>query len=137
MELVQSDILWHPTKMYGPKVYMFIKIKPDILCNQTHFTGPLVCRIKTVSTVSSYIVRTCFLYYYTATEHCKYWLKILIFFPKFEYLLILSQCTIFNNLNFFLFIFQNFLTTFSTFTTPQGSEILNEKTKNSTYLRHL
>ena len=43
-----SDILWHPTKIYGPKVFLLTKIKPeysDILYNLTHFLGPLVCRI--------------------------------------------------------------------------------------------
>ena len=46
-----SDILWHPTKMYGPKVFLLIKIKPeysDILYNPTHFPGPLVCWIRQV-----------------------------------------------------------------------------------------
>ena len=68
-----SDILWHPTKNYGPKVFLSTKIKPeysdilynpthfpdpkvflstkikpeysDILYNPTHFPGPLVCQI--------------------------------------------------------------------------------------------
>jgi hypothetical protein len=34
-----SDILWHPTKNYGPKVFLLTKIKPeysDILHNLTH-----------------------------------------------------------------------------------------------------
>ena len=47
-----SDILWHPTKMYGPKIFLWTKIKPeyfDILYNPTHFPGPLVCRIRQVS----------------------------------------------------------------------------------------
>ena len=38
-----SDILWHPTKIYGPKVFLLTKIKPDysdILYNQTYFPGP-------------------------------------------------------------------------------------------------
>ena len=46
-----SDILWHPTKIYGPTVFLLIKIKPeysDILYNPTHFPGPLVCRIRQV-----------------------------------------------------------------------------------------
>ena len=46
-----SDILWHPTKIYGPKVFLFIKIKPeysDILYNLTLFPGPLVRRIRQV-----------------------------------------------------------------------------------------
>jgi hypothetical protein len=55
VELVQSDIwvLWHPTKIFGPKIYLFTKIKPeysDILYNLTHFPGPLVCRIRQVLT---------------------------------------------------------------------------------------
>jgi hypothetical protein len=33
-KIVFSDILWHPTKKYGPK---------DILFNPTHFIDPLVC----------------------------------------------------------------------------------------------
>ena len=57
VELVQSntwfffDILWHPTKIYGPKVFLLSKIKPeysDILYNPTHFLGPLVCPIRQV-----------------------------------------------------------------------------------------
>ena len=42
-----SDILplsEHPTKIYGPKVFLLTKIKPeysDILYNLTHFPGPL------------------------------------------------------------------------------------------------
>ena len=46
-----SDILWHPTKIYGPKVFLLIKIRPeysDILYNPTHFPGPLVCQIRQV-----------------------------------------------------------------------------------------
>jgi hypothetical protein len=38
-----SDILWHQTNIYGPKVFLLIKIKPeysDILYNPTHFPGP-------------------------------------------------------------------------------------------------
>jgi hypothetical protein len=44
-----SDILWHPTKIYGPKVFLLAKIKPeysDILNNPTYFPSPLVCRIR-------------------------------------------------------------------------------------------
>ena len=57
VELVQSDtwvfpdILWHPTKIYGPKVFLLTKIKPEysaILYNPTHFPGPLVCRIRQI-----------------------------------------------------------------------------------------
>jgi len=51
VELVQSDILWHPTKIYGPKVFLLTKIKPeysDILYNPTHLFSPLVCQIKQV-----------------------------------------------------------------------------------------
>jgi len=43
-----SDILWHPTKNVGPKVFLVTRTKPgysDFLYNPTHFTGPLVCRI--------------------------------------------------------------------------------------------
>ena len=51
MELVQFDILWHPTKIYGPKVFLLTKIKPeysDILYNTTHLSSPLVYQIKQV-----------------------------------------------------------------------------------------
>ena len=44
-----SDILWHPTKMYRPKAFLFTKIKPeysDILYNPIHFPGALVYRIR-------------------------------------------------------------------------------------------
>jgi hypothetical protein len=40
--------LCNPTNMYGPKVFLLAQIKPeysDILYNQTHFPGPLMCRI--------------------------------------------------------------------------------------------
>ena len=50
---MQSDILWHRTNIYGPKVFLLTKIKPeysDILYNPTHFPGPLVCRIIQVLT---------------------------------------------------------------------------------------
>jgi hypothetical protein len=46
-----SDILWHPKRIYGPKVFLLTKIKPeysDILYNPTHFPSPLVCRIREV-----------------------------------------------------------------------------------------
>jgi len=60
-----SDILWwHPTKIYGPKVFLLTKIKPeysDILYNPTHFPGPLVCQIRQVP-----------LYYHT---YLKIWIK--------------------------------------------------------------
>ena len=38
-------------KIYGPKVFLLTKIKPeysDILYNPTHFPGPLQCRIRQV-----------------------------------------------------------------------------------------
>jgi hypothetical protein len=44
-------ILWHPTKIYGPKVFLLTIIKPeysDILYNPTHFPGPLMCWIRQV-----------------------------------------------------------------------------------------
>jgi hypothetical protein len=44
---VFSDILWHPTKIYGPKVFRLTKIKSEysnILYNRKHFPGPL-CQI--------------------------------------------------------------------------------------------
>jgi hypothetical protein len=37
--------LWHPTKIYGPKVFLLTNIKPeysDILYNPTYFPGPFV-----------------------------------------------------------------------------------------------
>jgi hypothetical protein len=37
-----SDILWHPTKIYGSKVFLLTKIKPEysnILYNRTYFPG--------------------------------------------------------------------------------------------------
>jgi hypothetical protein len=43
------DILWHQTKMYGLKVFLLAKIKPeysDILYNLAQFPGPLVCQIR-------------------------------------------------------------------------------------------
>ena len=49
VELVQSDILWHLTNIYGPKVFLLTKIKPEysnLLYNLTYFPGPLVCRIR-------------------------------------------------------------------------------------------
>ena len=51
-----SDILWRPTKIYCPKVFLLTKIEREysnILFNQTHFPGPLVCLI-TGSTIYSY-----------------------------------------------------------------------------------
>jgi hypothetical protein len=46
-----SDILWHPTTICGPKVFLLTKIKSeysDILYNPTHLPGPLVCQIRQV-----------------------------------------------------------------------------------------
>ena len=61
VELGQSDTCVFPTScdirqkctMHGPKVFLLTKnkIKPEyckILCNPTHFPGPLVCRIRQV-----------------------------------------------------------------------------------------
>jgi hypothetical protein len=51
VQLVQSDTLWYPTKIYGPKVFLLSEIKPeysDILYNPTYFPVPLVCRIRQV-----------------------------------------------------------------------------------------
>ena len=48
-----SDFLWHPTKIYGPKVFLLIEIKPqysNIRYNLKYFPGPLVCRIRQVLT---------------------------------------------------------------------------------------
>jgi hypothetical protein len=50
-ERVGLGIWCHQKKIYGPKVILFTKIKPeysDILLNPTHFPGPLFCRIKQV-----------------------------------------------------------------------------------------
>jgi hypothetical protein len=46
-----SDIAWHQSTIYGPKVFLLTKKNPeysDILYNPTHFPGPLVCRIRQV-----------------------------------------------------------------------------------------
>jgi len=48
-----SDILWHPTTICGPKVFLLpvTEIKSeysDILYNPTHLPGLLVCRIRQV-----------------------------------------------------------------------------------------
>ena len=57
VELVQyytwvfSDILWHLTKIYSPKVFLLTKVKPeyfDILYNPTHLPGLFVCQIRQV-----------------------------------------------------------------------------------------
>jgi len=43
MEPEFSDILWHPTKIDGPKVFLLTKIKPefsDILSNPIHLLVP-------------------------------------------------------------------------------------------------
>ena len=50
----KAKIQWNlcnPTKIYGINVFLVTEIKPeyfDILYNQTHFPGPLVCRIRQV-----------------------------------------------------------------------------------------
>ena len=57
-----SDILWHPTKIYGPKVFLLTKIKPEysnILYNLTHFPGPLVCRIRQVPLYIHIVLVSC------------------------------------------------------------------------------
>ena len=44
-------VFWHPTNIYGPKVFLLTKIKleySDILYNVTHFPDPLVCRVQQV-----------------------------------------------------------------------------------------
>ena len=49
-----TRVFRHPVtsdKNYDPKVFMFIKIKPEysnILYNPTHLPGPFVCRIRHV-----------------------------------------------------------------------------------------
>jgi len=61
VEFIQSDnwVFRHPvTKIYGSKVFLLTKVKPeysDILFNFTHFPGPLVCRIRQVPLYISYI----------------------------------------------------------------------------------
>ena len=55
-----SDILWHTTKMYSPKVFLLTKIKhelSDILHNLTHFPGTLLCRIRQVPLYNVNIVQ--------------------------------------------------------------------------------
>ena len=72
VELVQSeirvsDILWHPTKLYGPKVFLLTKIKPeyfDILYNPTHFPCTWVCRIRQVPLYSSLDTHHTYLVHY-------------------------------------------------------------------------
>ena len=72
VELVQSeirvsDILWHPTKLYGPKVFLLTNIKPeyfDILYNPTHFPGTWVCRIRQVPLYSSLDTHHTYLVHY-------------------------------------------------------------------------
>jgi hypothetical protein len=47
----EFSILWHPIKIYDPKVFLLTKIKPEyfhILYNPTYFLGPLVCQIRQV-----------------------------------------------------------------------------------------
>jgi len=44
-----SEFLLHPTRIYGPKVFLLTEIKPeysDMLYNTTHFSGSLVCWIR-------------------------------------------------------------------------------------------
>ena len=56
---VFSDILWHSTKMYSTKVFLWTKIKreySDILYNATHFSGLFVCWIRQVPL---YVVSIC------------------------------------------------------------------------------
>ena len=51
VELVQSDILGHLTKIYSPKVFLLTKIKPEyanIMYNPTNFPCPFVCRSRKV-----------------------------------------------------------------------------------------
>jgi hypothetical protein len=70
---VFPDILWNPTKIYGPKVFRFTKIKPeysDILYNPTHFPGPLACRIRQVSL---YIYVRVIIVIVNSIVHLKYW----------------------------------------------------------------
>ena len=61
-----SDIMWHQTNIYGPKVFMLTKIKPgcsDILNNPTHFSGPLVSSWRRSSVSFSHFnfhLRNCF-----------------------------------------------------------------------------
>jgi hypothetical protein len=60
-----SDILWHPTKIYGPKVFLLTKTKPkysDFLYNPTLFPGPLVCRNKQVPLYLNLMKIRCLLY---------------------------------------------------------------------------
>ena len=60
-----SDILLHMTKIYGRKVFLLTKIKPecsDILYNRTHFLVPVVCWIGQVP--------LCIFFYWTNQQKC-------------------------------------------------------------------
>ena len=76
-----SNILWYPTKIDGPKLFLSTKIKPeysDILYNLTHYPGPLVCRIRQVLTYCT--IRHITLVYWCARQVPLYKVVILIFF---------------------------------------------------------
>jgi hypothetical protein len=48
--------------MYGPKVFLLTKLNPEyseFMYNTTHFTGPLVCRIRQVPVYLSWQYRSC------------------------------------------------------------------------------
>jgi len=66
VELMQSDtwVFRHPTKIYGPKVFLLTKIKPkyfDILYNPTYFPGSLVCRIRNVPLYICMMYSVCYI----------------------------------------------------------------------------
>ena len=79
-----SDILWHSGKIYGPKVFLWTKIKPeyfDILYNPTNFPGPLVCWIRQVPLYKQKCFKNgkTYLYFSTPCEVCHHVAFIVIF----------------------------------------------------------
>ena len=56
MKLEQSNtwvfrLLWHETKIHGPKVFLLTKVKAeysDMMYNRTHFSGHVVFQIREV-----------------------------------------------------------------------------------------
>ena len=69
-----SDILWYPTKMYGAKVFLLTKIKPeysDSLYNPTHF--PWCVRLDRFHCISTVLI-DCLLFNVKWTIIPLYWL---------------------------------------------------------------
>jgi hypothetical protein len=79
-----SDILWHLTKMYGPKVFLLARIKPvffNILYNPTHLPGSLVCWIRQVPL-------------YINTFHCLYFVQMCFQISTFSALFFMFQVSL-------------------------------------------